>query len=119
MGSVVKLTEAGKKHQAELNKKYINKIGKPCVRCKEVVTEEKIFGMFDCENCVDWANAVHFSATDLRSTVRLILLRESNDVKDITKFVMGLIREQLNDLLIQKGYMKKVGKTNYFIEEGV
>lgn len=120
MSQVIKMTEAGKQHQIELNKKYINNIGKPCVVCKRLVTDKVIYGKFDCENCENWVNAVILNVTTLRSILRGIMLKESSDIKDVVKYVMSLKnRLEICDLLIKRGYMKRVGKTYYYIEEGV
>ena len=116
MKQVVKLTEEGKKEQDRLNARYVNKHGKNCVRCKELIDDETIFSQFNCDNCSDWVNLSQYNTTMLRSITRQIMLKESNsDIRDTTKAVMQMNRESIVKFLTKKKLVKQVNRSYYYV----
>ena len=118
MKQIVKLTKEGKKEQERLNARYINRISKSCVRCKELIDDETIFSQFCCENCSDWVNLAQYNTTMLRSITRQIMLKESSDIKDTTKAVMQMNRESIVKFLTKKKLVKHVNRSYYYVGQG-
>jgi len=119
MKQVIKMTETGKKEIARLNQRFINRIGQKCVRCNEEVTSDTMFNAFFCSRCSKWENAVKINTQDLRSIIRLMLIKETGDVKDSAKYVMTLSsRDKIYKFLIKRKLMKKVRQSYYYIEGG-